>query len=143
MSGLWTERRSEKTRNLMRRLGVTEDHLPAPLMAVKPVEYEPDPPRRGQIYFVQMALTRHIKVGYAKSAERRLSMLQTSNPERLEIVAIVAGYQSDEGDLHRVLHGWRLHGEWFRHGPWMEQVFESTKLAEDVDTLIGRLRWWQ
>lgn len=71
-----------------------------------------------QVYFIQMAEAKHIKIGIAKRPDYRLGELQVGNPERLSIIATTTGGRSVEKMLHVYLSLDRLQGEWFR---WSER----------------------
>jgi hypothetical protein len=70
------------------------------------------------IYFIESGKGGPIKVGWAKdSVSERLTILQTGNPEHLNLVGVVVGDVQAERALHRVL-GWaRIRGEWFAREP--------------------------
>lgn len=66
------------------------------------------------LYFIEMVESKRIKIGYtAGYAERRMSQLQTGQPERLILLGTIEGEMSDERSLHRELKQYRLGGEWF------------------------------
>ncbi len=55
-----------------------------------------------------------MKIGRAsKSIEQRRSALQTSSPQRLELVAVLSTDPDDERAFHAALSAHRSHGEWF------------------------------
>lgn len=68
----------------------------------------------GVVYFVQDGVTADVKIGFCLRAPgKRLSALQTGNPNPLRLVGHTAGSVSDEGRLHRHFLRHRVHGEWF------------------------------
>lgn len=67
-----------------------------------------------QIYFIQSGSAGPIKIGYtASSVGRRLATLQTAHPEKLTLLAHVAGDRAKEKALHSRFESHRLEGEWF------------------------------
>jgi hypothetical protein len=69
-----------------------------------------------QIYFIG-GDTGAIKIGLARSPERRLISLQCGSPIQLRILAQGPGSQRDERALHQRFAAHRLHGEWFEPHP--------------------------
>lgn len=67
------------------------------------------------IYFIRSATA--IKIGMAKDAQRRLTVLQTSHPETLELVATCPGGRALEGEYHARFAEHRVRGEWFEPHP--------------------------
>jgi hypothetical protein len=67
------------------------------------------------IYFIRSPIA--VKIGMAKSAQRRLTVLQTSHPEPLELVATCEGGRALETEYHRRFAAHRLRGEWFSPHP--------------------------
>jgi YspA, cpYpsA-related SLOG family/Meiotically up-regulated gene 113 len=65
------------------------------------------------IYFIRSITTQHIKIGYSKKPMKRLTGLQSSNADRLELLGQLHGDPPDEADLHQRFREHRLHGEWF------------------------------
>lgn len=93
-----------------------------------------------RIYFVQMEHAQHIKIGIANNSGRRLRALQTANPEPLHILGTLAGEAEDERELHRVLSAYRLSGEWFANGPWVEAVRYCLKWNRSAGALLLKLK---
>lgn len=55
-----------------------------------------------------------VKIGVATRVERRLSMLQSGNPQQLRVICAIGGGGRDLEDmLHRRFSGSWLRGEWF------------------------------
>lgn len=120
-----SDARSEKTRVLLRRVGVAEEDLP-PLRVETAEPSEAPKVKRGHIYLVQTADARYVKIGFAKSVKHRVANLQTAHAEPLQLLAAALGTTADEASLHGEFGAHRVSGEWFKHGPW-------------VDGLIARL----
>lgn len=72
------------------------------------------------VYLVRAAGTDFIKIGYAANPTRRISVLATSAPFPLVVLACRDGDRLLEGAMHRTLRNVRVHGEWFQH--WDECV---------------------
>lgn len=81
------------------------------------------------VYFIQMEQSRHVKIGIAWDPQKRLNELQTGNPEKLTLVAftVVVNGRALEKRLHRALSQYRLQGEWFRAGPWLDALAAHAK----------------
>ena len=67
------------------------------------------------VYIIKMEGSDLYKVGIAKDIKKRLSVLQTSNPEKLKLII---SYKCDNAhDIEQLLHicfsEYRLQGEWF------------------------------
>ena len=76
------------------------------------------------VYFICMPLAGHVKIGIARNVKHRLDALQTANPEKLEVLAftVVVDGRGLERQLHRKLAPYRLNGEWFREGEWLDPI---------------------
>jgi transposase len=80
--------------------------------------------RRGYVYVMQAGP--YFKIGWtASSPMARRNQIQTSNPERVNLLGAVAGTGWDEKQLHRVYAAKRCHGEWF------------TLSGEDVSAILA------
>lgn len=83
------------------------------------------------VYFIQMEVSRHIKIGIALDVRARLDGLRTGNPERLTILATVLTSAERakrlERTLHKALSQHRLAGEWFRADAWLDRLLEATR----------------
>lgn len=67
------------------------------------------------LYFIETECAeRHIKIGIAADAKRRLIKLQMCCPYRLRLLAVFPGKAGLEKELHQRFLADRLHGEWFR-----------------------------
>jgi hypothetical protein len=71
--------------------------------------------RYGKIYFIGSRSSGPIKIGFSGQSDlkSRLSQLQTSSPEHLEILGSFSGYLKNERKVHDFLALHRLRGEWF------------------------------
>ena len=66
-----------------------------------------------EVYFVQNTETKKIKIGITKNLKSRLSALQTSTAEKLEVIGTMSGGEPLEKELHERFAADRLSGEWF------------------------------
>lgn len=71
----------------------------------------------GYVYFIQSAVSPHIKIGFSFEPEKRLGMLQTGHPGPLVLLAKMRGTVFDENDLHIRFDEHRAFGEWFNPAP--------------------------
>lgn len=75
--------------------------------------YSPPSERLGVVYFIRDGVGA-VKIGFTSdSPEKRLAALQTSNPNRLELVGFFPARKCDETTIHRYFRRHRLRGEWF------------------------------
>lgn len=66
------------------------------------------------IYFIADVELLHVKIGFTrKDLYRRVAELQTGNPLKLIVMAIMPGTMQDERNLHRKFDHCRKYGEWF------------------------------
>lgn len=76
--------------------------------------YSPPSERLGVVYFVRDGAGA-VKIGFTSdSPDKRLAALQTSNPNKLELVGFFAARKCDETTIHRMFRRHRLKGEWFK-----------------------------
>ena len=66
------------------------------------------------VYFVQQGNKGPIKIGTSINPLRRLSELQTSHHEQLNIIGVVEGDKTVEKVFHKLFEKFRLYGEWFK-----------------------------
>ena len=79
--------------------------------------YDPDKwfaatERNDGVYFVKAG--RFVKIGFSTNVAKRLAALQTSQPHKLRLLAVVEGDLSTESALHARFAELRHQGEWFR-----------------------------
>jgi hypothetical protein len=67
------------------------------------------------VYFIQRGANGPVKIGRAVDVQQRLRTLQTSNPEPLHILLVIAGSSTRESEIHAALVESRMVGrrEWF------------------------------
>jgi len=83
------------------------------------------PVRPGCVYFIRRGDT--IKIGTTKDLKRRLSGLQTSHSEPLELMAAISDDRIGEFETHEQFAHLRIRGEWFRAEPELLEFIETTK----------------
>lgn len=81
---------------------------------------------RGGIYFVT-ADHEHVKIGYATDVAARVRTLQTSVPQPLHILLVIAGSLADERVAHRRFATDHLRGEWFRLSSGLREFIEAER----------------
>jgi hypothetical protein len=72
-----------------------------------------DPIKSRMIYFI--VAKNYVKIGCSEDPEIRLKELQTSNPNKLKLIATMPGSFQTESELHCVFARFRARGEWFRY----------------------------
>lgn len=71
-------------------------------------------PFTGYVYFIYDGAT-HVKIGYSRNPQERLSALQTAQPRTLTLLGVAPGSLNTEAEFHRTFADLRVtHGnEWF------------------------------
>jgi len=102
------------------------------------------------IYFIQGARGGPIKIGSAGNPWQRAAALQTGNPNKLSVIAVIPGGRAEEAALHSKFASLREHGEWFSPSSDLVSFIDGVKAAqreappqptdEDEDTLLGLSR---
>jgi hypothetical protein len=89
-----------------------------------------------------------VKIGWALDPEKRLSELQTGNPCKLRVLAVVRGSKRDERALHAKLKEFRGLGEWFQREASLQlagelglEPFNENKLCYVRDGWRGAVFW--
>ena len=78
------------------------------------------------VYFIQMGGFGPIKIGYASNVDKRLSSLQTGNPEKLRIIkTIPASSKQDESSFHKMFSHLRISGEWFEFSKELKEFLNG------------------
>lgn len=79
------------------------------------------------VYFARAGSAGPVKIGHARDPKRRMTLLQTGNPERLAVIRLIAGGLPEEAEAHRHFADLRLNGEWF--------TFAEEMLTYGVETV--------
>ena len=82
------------------------------------------------VYFIRSESGR-LKIGTASDVFRRLSALQTSSPEHLEVIGVCDGGRSREREIHSIFRAHRLSGEWFEETPAIREWIEDNAVPYD------------
>lgn len=90
------------------------------------------------VYFAQMAVSKHVKIGVATDLAYRINGLKCGNPECLHVLAAIPGGQGREQHLHRAFRHFRLEGEWFR---WSDLLGETIARLRDGQDWIDVFDW--
>jgi hypothetical protein len=69
----------------------------------------------------------YVKIGIAVDVMKRMRDLQSANPKRLELLAVVEGCHKFERSLHRRFADLRHSDEWFRLGPELSEYIEEIR----------------
>ena len=67
----------------------------------------------GFVYFIQAGDNGAIKIGYTKDVDRRIKELQTSNPEKLNLLLKVGAEPNDEKVMHDKFKKYCINLEWY------------------------------
>lgn len=88
----------------------------------------------GYVYFVQEEDGGPFKIGWAADPKRRLAGMQTGNPRKLCIRAMVSGRRSLERTMHDRFAGHRLAGEWFTSCEEIATYIEEHGIIPESET---------
>ncbi|MHC4951999.1 MAG: GIY-YIG nuclease family protein [Planctomycetota bacterium] len=77
------------------------------------------------IYFI--ATNDCVKIGYTDVPNGRFSQLQTSSPDKLEMLLLLSGDRETESDLHTLFRDLRLSGEWFSLAEPIKKYIEDNR----------------
>jgi hypothetical protein len=96
----------------------------------------------GHVYAIRCTHTQRIKIGWTKheTGERRRQTMQGGSPTVLELLGQMPGTVADEQAMLRLLHRYRLHGEWFKACDEVHDV--ANVVAGGEPTMeIGQIAW--
>jgi len=93
------------------------------------------------VYFIQAGDKGPIKIGVARSVERRLEALQTGNHEELRIITKImceglAHAYATERKFHKMFKKYRIRGEWFK-----PKILNSNCLDTDMGIIEDRKKF--
>lgn len=77
------------------------------------------------VYFIQQGEAGPIKIGYTRNINKRLSQLQTANPEKLHLRLTIPGTFGTEKVLHDYLKPIHIRGEWYECDPVMRHIMKA------------------
>lgn len=92
----------------------------------------------GSIYFLRRA--NEIKIGFASNAQIRLSQLQVSSPDPLELLGTIPGNREIERHLHWQFRASRIRGEWFSLSDDLRQFIERNISGTSIANGIANVR---
>lgn len=77
----------------------------------------PSVPEESYVYFIRSASpVGELKIGTARNPRARRGQLQTGNPHRLDVLAVIPGGTQEETDLHKQFAHLHIRGEWYLPG---------------------------
>jgi hypothetical protein len=91
------------------------------------------------VYIIRVGRTNLYKIGKTNDPEGRLQSLQTANPHKLKLLHVFKADNATaaEEELHRLLHGKRMKGEWFRLSDSEKDILVSVERFENKRFWIG------
>jgi hypothetical protein len=82
------------------------------------------------IYFIRALTGGPIKIGTAANPWQRVATLQTGNPQKLCVVAVIHGGKPEESNLHSRFAACRTQGEWFNPAPDLCAYIDGIRAAQ-------------
>lgn len=82
------------------------------------------------IYFIRALTGGPIKIGTAGNPWQRAATLQTGNPEKLGVFAVIHGGRAEEASLHSRFAAARVQGEWFHSTTELCAYIEGIRAAQ-------------
>lgn len=67
------------------------------------------------VYLIRAGEHGPVKIGYAEDVSNRIVKMQSDNHERLTVLRIFVGSETEERRLHTQFADLHLHGEWFAY----------------------------
>jgi hypothetical protein len=89
------------------------------------------------IYFIR-SYNEFVKIGTSIDPEERKTTLQTANPKKLHIQAVLEGSYETEKGLHELFEKHRVRGEWFRYTEeikWYIRAIQANPDMKNIYTL--------
>lgn len=86
------------------------------------------------VYFIRSS--DYIKIGYTDNPLNRISQIQVSNPDKLEVLLIIEGDLVFENEMHSMFSEDFHRGEWFRYSDTIKK-FISDNLQNDLSYYYG------
>jgi hypothetical protein len=133
----WSEKR---VRSLARRIGacrvlgnrmallnedVTRIKAAIGTEALKKAQMRLHLERPSFVYFV--AVRDFIKIGWSENWRSRLANMQTSNPDPIKVLLILARPKSFESEMHELFAAHATRGEWFKDNPDIRAYIKGHK----------------
>ena len=89
------------------------------------------------IYFIR-SYNEFVKIGTSLDPEDRKNGLQTANPKKLHVQAVLEGSYKTEKGLHELFEKSRVRGEWFRYTEeikWYIRAIQENPEVKNIYTL--------
>lgn len=86
------------------------------------------------IYFIQ-ACSNYVKIGMSFNLEGRVKGLQTANPKRLKVKAVLEGGSQTEAGLHELFKKSQVRGEWFKTTEEIKWYIRAIQENPDVTNI--------
>lgn len=100
------------------------------------------------IYFVLCREASAVKIGHTQTRgiahilHKRVSMLQSGCPLRLELICVREGCLEEEREIHARFAGSQIHGEWFRLTGELQKYMDGCEVPPpDTGTSALRRKW--
>jgi hypothetical protein len=93
-----------------------------------------------RVYFLEGKRTKLIKIGVANNVARRMRDIQNMSPDKLLLITDISGNANDEAELHRILSKFRVWGEWFLPGPWVNKLRAFSDAKSLIEALEAQAR---
>lgn len=77
------------------------------------------------IYLIADEALTVCKIGTSVNAKRRIGMIQTSCPFKINLICERDGDFSTERAMHNALAQWRIRGEWFHYNQEVLDIFQD------------------
>lgn len=92
------------------------------------------------IYFIQ-ACSNYVKIGTSFNLDGRVKGLQTANPKRLRVKAVLEGGSQTEAGLHELFRKSQVRGEWFKTTEEIKWYIRAIQEHPDVKNIytLGRI----
>ncbi len=82
---------------------------------------------RGNVYFVQRADNRRIKIGYTTKPLGRIKALQQGTDGDVAFLLVFRGDRAMEKELHYIFREYQVRGEWFEYGEKVKEFVMRQK----------------
>lgn len=82
----------------------------------------------GKVYFARSGA--YMKIGHSRDVNKRIKAINTSAPERVELMMVIPGTAEDEKRLHKRFQHLRSNGEWFHFTGELCEFVERRRAAQ-------------
>mgnify|MGYP007071609562 CR=1 FL=1 len=91
------------------------------------------------IYFIR-SYNEFVKIGTSIDPEDRKKGLQTANPKRLHVQAVLEGSYKTEKGLHELFEKSRVRGEWFRYTEEIKWYIRAVRENPEMKNIYSLYR---